>query len=89
MAVAPEKTIKDIVTDFLGSGPSLEEIAAYRLPEDLQQRAHELLEYNRTRNLTDAEQAEMEEFRQEFRQIDHLLTLVKAKARLHLKARHE
>jgi hypothetical protein len=85
MAVAPEKTIKDIVTDFLGSGPSLEEIAAYRLPEDLQQRAHELLEYNRTRNLTDAEQAEMEEFRQ----IDHLLTLVKAKARLHLKARHE
>jgi hypothetical protein len=85
MALAPEKTIKDIVTDFLGSGPSLAEIAAYRLPDEYQQRAHDLLQTNRERKLSDEEQAEMEEFRQ----IDHLLTLVKAKARLHLKAQHE
>lgn len=85
MALAPEKTVTDIVTDFLGSGPSLEQIAAYRLPEHLQQRAHELLEINRTRLLSDQEKAEIEEFRQ----LDHLLTLVKAKARLHLNAQHE
>ncbi len=80
MAFAPEKSIKDIVTDFLGSAPSLEEIASYRLPEELQSRAHNLLEKNQRDSLSEAERAEMEEFRQ----IDHLLTLVKAKARLRL-----
>jgi len=82
MTNASPKTITDIVTDFLGSAPSLEEIAAYRLPTDLQSRAHDLLEKNRKGNLSAAERAEMEEFRQ----LDHLLTLVKAKARLKLKA---
>jgi hypothetical protein len=81
MSLAPEKTLKDVVTDFLGSAPTLEEIAAYRLPDALQTRAHELLEKNRDGSLSDEERAEMEEFRQ----IDHLLTLVKAKARLKLK----
>jgi hypothetical protein len=47
MSVASENTISDLVTDFLGSAPSLEEIAEYRLPDELQQRAHELLEKNR------------------------------------------
>jgi hypothetical protein len=82
MDFAPEKTVKDVVTDFLGSAPTLEEIAAYRLPDALQARAHDLLEKNRAGSLSDDERAEMEEFRQ----IDHLLTLIKAKARLKLKA---
>ena len=82
MALTPENTIKGVVTDFLGATPTLAELTAYRLPEALQNRAHELLEKNRTGSLTDEERAEMEEFRQ----IDHLLTLVKAKARLKLKA---
>jgi hypothetical protein len=82
MPLAPEKTIKEVVTDFLGSAPTLAEIAAYRIPDELQQRAHDLLEKNRTGNLSDEERAEMEEFRQ----LDHLLTLVKAKARLKLKS---
>jgi hypothetical protein len=81
MALTPEKTVEDVVTDFLGAAPTLEEIASYRLPEALQIRAHELLEKNRAGSLSDGERAEMEEFRQ----IDHLLTLVKAKARLRLK----
>jgi hypothetical protein len=82
MIPSPEKTLKEIVTDFLGSAPSLEEIVAYRLPDDLQERAHYLLQRNRDGSLTNEEQSEMEEFRQ----LDHILTLVKAKARLHLKA---
>jgi hypothetical protein len=82
MIPSPEKTIKEIVTDFLGSAPSLAEIVAYRLPEDLQERAHYLLQKNRENSLTDEERTEMDEFRQ----LDHLLTLVKAKARLKLKA---
>ncbi|MBI1280502.1 MAG: hypothetical protein GC179_20435 [Anaerolineaceae bacterium] len=80
MPVASDKTVTDVVTDFLASGAALAEIAAYRLPDDLQIRAHELLEKNRTGSLTDEERAEIEEFRE----IDHILTLVKAKARLKL-----
>ena len=82
MSLAPEKTVSDVVTDFLGSAPTLSEIAAYRLPDEFQTRAHDLLEKSRTGNLSEAEAAEMVEFRQ----IDHLMTLVKAKARLKLKA---
>lgn len=82
MESTPVKNIKDVVTDFLGAAPTLEEIAAYKLPDDLQVRAHELLDKNRAGRLTAEEQAEMEEFRQ----LDHLLTLVKAKAKLKLKA---
>lgn len=78
----PEKTVKDVVTDFLGAAPTLEEIVSYRLPDHIQERAHYLLEKNRDGNLSDDERVEMEEFRQ----LDHLLTMVKAKARLKLKA---
>lgn len=81
MSLAVEKTIKDVVTDFLGSAPTLEEIAAYHLPAELQARARELLDKNREGRLSDDERTEMEAYRQ----IDHLLTLVKAKARLKLK----
>jgi len=81
MTDAYVRTIKDLVTDFLGSVPSIQEIAGYRLPTELQKRAHELLSKNRTGILSAEEHAEMDEFRQ----IDHLLTLVKAKARLRLK----
>lgn len=80
MANAPVRSITEIVTDFLGSAPTLQEITAYRLPNDLQNRAHQLLDKNRSGSLTDEERAEMEQFRQ----IDHLLTLIKAKARLKL-----
>ena len=82
MTDAPAKTIKDVVTDFLGSAPTLEAIADYRLPDDLQVRTHELLDKNRAGSLNEDERHEMEEFRL----IDHLLTLVKAKAKITLKA---
>jgi hypothetical protein len=78
--LAPDRSIKDVVTDFLASAPQLEAIASYRLPDVLQQRAQTLLEKNRSGGLDDSERAELDEFRQ----MDHLLTLVKAKARLRL-----
>lgn len=79
---SPQPTVQDVVTDFLASAPSLEAIADYRLPDEVQSRAHDLLEMNRTGSLSAMDRAEMEAFRQ----IDHLLTLTKAKARLRLKA---
>lgn len=80
MALAPSKSIKDVVTDFLSSAPSLEEIVAYKLPENLQDRAHELLNKNRSNIISEAEHAEMVEFRE----MDHLLTLIKTKAQIRL-----
>lgn len=82
MSLIPDDTLADVISDFLGSAPALEEIAAYRLPDELQARAHDLLEKNRAGTLSPEEQTEMAEFRQ----IDHLLTLIKAKARFKLKA---
>lgn len=82
MPLTPDQTIQDVVTDFLSSAPTLEEIAAYRLPDELQTWAHDLLEKHREGSLSEEERLEMDAFRQ----IDHLLTLVKAKARLKLKA---
>ncbi|MEP7294317.1 MAG: hypothetical protein ABI835_21185 [Chloroflexota bacterium] len=81
MTTTPSKTITDVVTDFLASAPSLEALAVYRLPDDLQQYAHYLLDMNRAGSLSEQERRDMEEFRE----IDHLLTLVKAKAKLRLK----
>jgi hypothetical protein len=77
----PAKTVKDVVTDFLGSAPSLQALADYRLPDDLQEYAHSLADKNREGILTDDERQAMEEIRE----IAHLLTLIKAKARLRLR----
>lgn len=39
MAIAPKRTVKDVVTGFLASGLSVDGLIAYRLPEALQERA--------------------------------------------------
>ena len=80
MALADHQTIKGVVTDFLSSAPTLEEIVSYSLPEELQERAHELLDKNRNNIISEAEHAEMAEFRE----MDHLLTLIKTKAQIRL-----
>lgn len=80
MAVAPPKTLLDEITDFLNSDPSPQQVIDYRLPERLEQRALELLELNREDRLTTEDRAEMDEFMH----VDHLMTMLKAKARLKL-----
>lgn len=80
MDLTPDKTISDVITDFLGSAPSLQEIVSYRLPDEFQTRAHALLDKNRSGTMSEEERAEIEEFRQ----IDHLVILLKAKARINL-----
>jgi len=76
MADVPEQSIKDVVTDFLASGPSVDDLIAYCLPETLQERAQYLLDKKRGEGLTPVQQQEMDEFLQ----IDHLMALIKAKA---------
>lgn len=83
MALAPSKNIKDVITDFISSAPSLEEIIAYKFPDEIQDRAHELLDKNRKGIISETEHTEMVEFRE----MDHLLTLIKAKAQIRLNKR--
>ena len=71
-------TIFDFFTDFLVESPSLDEIINFRLPESVNQRALELLELNHSRKLSDEEQSEMDDLML----FDHIMTLLKAKARL-------
>jgi hypothetical protein len=80
MILMPDKPLKDVVADFLASAPTPEEIIAFRLPEPLQERAHMLLDKNREGSITPDERAELDEFLQ----IEHFMTVVKAKARLKL-----
>ena len=77
----PVRTVIDVITDFLAANPTPEEIIAYRLPDDLQTRAHDLLERNGEDLLTPDEQQEMTEFAH----VDEMMSLLKAKTRLKLR----
>lgn len=80
MAIAPAKPISEEIADFLMTAPTPEQIIAFKVPEVLQKRALELLERNRQDRMTVDERAEMENFME----IEHFLTILKAKARLKL-----
>ncbi len=82
MEFAPHRTVLDEITDFLSMNPSSEAIIAYRLPEELEKRAADLMELNRQNRLSGDDRAEMETFMQ----AEHLMTLLKAKSRLRLVA---
>ena len=80
MAVAPPYTITTMISNFLGTAPTLEEIVAFKLPDFLEERALELLERNRSGQLTSEERAELDEFTR----MGHFMNMVKLQARLKL-----
>ena len=55
-------TSYDHFIEFMASLPSLDEIAAYTMPTEVQARIRELLDANRNRRLTDAENIELDEY---------------------------
>jgi len=69
-----------VLADFLATNPTPQEIVNYRVPEDLQTRAHELLDLNRQGQLGNNEREEL----QSLATIDSLMSLLKAKIRLKL-----
>lgn len=81
MQNAPVRSVFGEITDFLATNPTPEEIIAYRLPDDLQDRAHDLLERNGEDELTPEEREEM----MDFVRVDQMMTLLKAKMKLKLK----
>lgn len=80
MAVAPPRTVFDVITDFLATNPTPETILAYRLPIELEQRALQLLEIQRAEGLNRDEELEL----LDFIRADDMMTLLKAKTRLKL-----
>ncbi|MDX1991869.1 MAG: hypothetical protein SF029_05745 [bacterium] len=81
MQKTPVRSIFGEITDFLATNPTPEAIIAYRLPDDLEERAHDLLERNGEDELTPEEREEL----WDFVRIDEFMSLLKAKLRLKLK----
>jgi len=81
MEAAPIRTVLGVITDFLASNPTPEAIIAYRLPPDLEARAHDLSERNGEGELTPDEVEEMHDFMR----VDQVMSLLKAKMQLKLK----
>jgi hypothetical protein len=80
MSAALPATISAIISDFLGTAPTLDEIIAFQLPDALEARALALLERHRNADLTPEEYAELEEFSQ----MGHFMNRVKLRARMEL-----
>lgn len=85
MQNTPIRTVFGAITDFLATNPTPEEIVAYELPEDLQARAHELLDKNGEGELTPEEHDEM----MDFARMDQMMSLLKIKMRIKLKGQSE
>ena len=68
------------ILDFLLSTPTAEEILAFRASPTLQSRLEKLLDKNRDTNLDMIEQAELDSYRQ----INHMVIMLKARARRQL-----
>jgi hypothetical protein len=68
--------------DFLASGPTPAQIVAFKLSPVAQERLETLLDTHREEGLTDAETTELEVYAQ----VNHLLLLLKARARLAITA---
>ncbi len=72
------RTVFDVITDFLASDPTAEELIAYHLPDDLQARVDKLVERNGEGQLTFDEQQELFDFMR----ADEMMALLKAKTKL-------
>lgn len=64
------------ILSFLASGPSPEQLMAFRPTREMQQRHQELLEKSRAGALTDLETRELEEYEH----IEHVVVMLKARA---------
>jgi hypothetical protein len=85
MQSAPVRTVFDVITDFLVSEPTPEELLAYHLPDDLQARVEELVERNGEGQLTFDEQQEL----LDFIRADQMIALLKTKTKLRLRNKHK
>jgi hypothetical protein len=85
MQSAPSRTVFDMITDFLATEPSAQEIIDYFLPDDLQTRLDDLLDRNGEDLLSYAEREELDAFLK----ADRMFSLLKTKMKLKLNQQTE
>lgn len=85
MLNAPTRTVFDVITDFLASEPTPEQIIDFFLPEDLQKRLDDLLDRNGEDLLAPEEHEELIEFMN----VDEMFSLLKMKMKLKLRKQSE
>jgi len=83
MAINIQQSVFSELADFLVSQPTLDAIAAYKVPPGVQQHIDDLLERNREAGLSSEERLELEKSMA----IADVMDLSKAKARLKLASR--
>lgn len=76
-----ERDVFAVITDFLSSDPSDEELLSYKLPDDLQERLGQLLYLNRESELTCEQRHELDDYMR----ADHMISRMKTKTRLRQK----
>lgn len=84
MQNTPTRSVFAVVTDFLASDPTAQEIIQYQLPDDLQARLDSLVERNGEGQLTFDEQQEL----YDFIRADEMMAMLKAKTKLKLRDSH-
>lgn len=80
MAINIQQSIMAELSDFIVSQPSLETLAAYQIPSNVQQHLNYLLEKHRDNQLAAEEAEELEKILL----LSDLMNLAKAKAKLKL-----
>ena len=75
-------TLVDSVAILLTSSPKPEDVLAYKLPADLQERVSDLLARNREQVLSVEEKEELEQFIF----LEHIFRIAKSRARIQLAA---
>jgi hypothetical protein len=81
MSSTATRTVFDVITDFLASDPTPDQLIAYHLPDDLQTRVDQLVERNGEGQLTFDDQQEL----LDFMRADEMMALLKAKTKLRLR----
>jgi hypothetical protein len=81
MSSTATRTVFDVITDFLASDPTPDQLIAYHLPDDLQARVDQLVERNGEGQLTFDDQQEL----LDFMRADEMMALLKAKTKLRLR----
>ncbi|MGB1286420.1 MAG: hypothetical protein ACPG7F_07810 [Aggregatilineales bacterium] len=80
MLNTPIRAVFDVITDFLATSPSQQEILAYAIPDDLQARVEWLLERNGEGELSRNEEREL----MDFVCADDMMSLLKIKIQIRM-----
>jgi hypothetical protein len=81
MLDTPARTVFDVITDFLATEPSPQEIIDFYMPDDLQSRLDDLLDKNSEGEITPSEREELERFLN----ANQMFSMLKTKMKLKLK----